>query len=260
MRNLCTCASYSLSRPTLGLSHLHHHNRLELLLPARHSPLHFTSTIVLATPTAAFTHRQSIARASSKLGAAGMSKGSDGASIADSIQQPVGVLFVCWGNICRSPAAEAVFYTILQKRGLLSKFKIDSAGTIDYHEGNPADARMRAAASKRGVQVTSISRPIQPSDFENFDYILAMDKKNKEDILKAYKIWSSRKEFPADAKQKVRMMCSYCKNHNETEVPDPYYGGPAGFEMVLDLLEDACEGFLDAILANPAEQINASTL
>lgn len=161
--------------------------------------------------------------------------------------RPIGVLFVCWGNICRSPTAEAIFRYAVEKRGLESYFNIDSAGTIDYHEGEPADARMKAAAIKRGVQITSISRPIQSSDFEKFDVILAMDKKNKEDILKAHKQWNTKQALPPDSDKKVKLMCEYCTRYEEMEVPDPYYGGAAGFEKVLDLLEDACESLLDSL-------------
>ncbi|KAJ8750194.1 hypothetical protein K2173_014109 [Erythroxylum novogranatense] len=163
--------------------------------------------------------------------------------------KPFTVLFVCLGNICRSPAAEGVFRDIVKKRGLESKFFIDSAGTINYHEGNPADPRMSAASKRRGIEITSISRPIQPSDFKDFDIILAMDKQNREDILKAFNKWKFREPLADDAAKKVKLMCSYCKKHDETEVPDPYYGGPQGFEKVLDLLEDACDSLLDCILA-----------
>ncbi|XP_043699577.1 putative low molecular weight protein-tyrosine-phosphatase slr0328 isoform X2 [Telopea speciosissima] len=162
--------------------------------------------------------------------------------------RPFCVLFVCLGNICRSPAAEAVFREIVKRRGLESKFKIDSAGTIDYHEGNQADPRMRAASKQRGIVVTSISRPIRISDFRDFDLILAMDKQNRDDIFEAFNRWRFKETLPFEAHKKVRLMCSYCKNHDETEVPDPYYGGPQGFEKVLDLLEDACESLLDNIL------------
>ncbi|KAG2329970.1 hypothetical protein Bca4012_020510 [Brassica carinata] len=161
--------------------------------------------------------------------------------------KPLSVLFVCLGNICRSPAAEGVFRDIVKKRGLVSKFIIDSAGTIDYHEGNMADPRMRSAAKRRGVEITSLSRPIKASDFSEFDLILAMDEQNKEDILKAYNVWKARGNFPPDADKKVKLMCSYCKKHNDKVVPDPYYGGAQGFEKVLDLLEDACESLLDSI-------------
>lgn len=166
-----------------------------------------------------------------------------------STEKPFSVLFVCLGNICRSPAAEGVFTDLVKKRDLSSKFIIDSAGTINYHEGGPADSRMRAASKRRGVEITSISRPIRPSDFKEFDLILAMDKQNKEDILAAFERWSFKETLPADAGKKVKLMCSYCKKHDETEVPDPYYGGPQGFEKVLDMLEDACESLLESILA-----------
>lgn len=136
----------------------------------------------------------------------------------------------------------------MKKRGLDSQFNIDSAGTINYHEGNPADSRMRAAATRRGVQITSISRPIRPSDFRDFDLILAMDKSNRADILEALERWKQRDNLPSDTDKKVKLMCSYCKKHDETEVPDPYYGGQQGFEKVLDLLDDACESLLDSIL------------
>ncbi|PIA39232.1 hypothetical protein AQUCO_02700427v1 [Aquilegia coerulea] len=163
--------------------------------------------------------------------------------------KPFSVLFVCLGNICRSPAAEGVFTDLVNKRGLQSNFKIDSAGTIGYHEGNPADSRMRAASKRRGIEITSISRPIRPSDFKDFDLILAMDRQNKEDILGALERWKFKETLPDDAHKKVKLMCSYCKKHGESEVPDPYYGGPQGFEKVLDLLEDACESLLDNIVA-----------
>ncbi|KAK8961035.1 hypothetical protein KSP40_PGU005931 [Platanthera guangdongensis] len=163
--------------------------------------------------------------------------------------KPFSVLFVCLGNICRSPAAEAVFSDIVRKRGLESKFKIDSAGTIGYHEGNPADPRIRVAANNRGTKVTSISRPVRQSDFRDFDLILAMDMQNKDDLLSILERWSHKERFPENAHKKVKLLCSFCKKHSETEVPDPYYGGPQGFEKVLDILEDGCEILLDSILA-----------
>ncbi|KDP34708.1 hypothetical protein JCGZ_10913 [Jatropha curcas] len=175
-------------------------------------------------------------------------KASSMASSTETEAKPFSVLFVCLGNICRSPAAEGVFTDIVKKKGLDSKFKIDSAGTINYHEGNPADPRMRAAAKRRGIEITSMSRPIRPSDFRDFDIILAMDKQNREDILEAFNKWKFREKLPDNAHKKVKLMCSFCKKHNETEVPDPYYGGPQGFEKVLDILEDACDSLLDSIL------------
>ncbi|KAJ1692342.1 hypothetical protein LUZ63_009040 [Rhynchospora breviuscula] len=173
--------------------------------------------------------------------------------------KPFSVLFVCLGNICRSPAAEAVFRNLVEKRGLASKFRIDSAGTIGYHEGDKADPRMRAASKNRGIEVTSISRPIKPSDFRDFDLILAMDLQNREDIMNAYEKWRFKEPLPPDAPNKVKLMCSYCKTHSEREVPDPYYGGAKGFEKVLDLLEDACESLLDSIVRSQNTSTSAST-
>ncbi|XP_034929704.1 uncharacterized protein [Populus alba] len=201
--------------PFLQFSHLHHKNPTS-------SAIDFRSLVIKASSS----------------------------SMASSTEtKPFAVLFVCLGNICRSPAAEGVFTDIVNKRGLDSKFKIDSAGTINYHEGNPADSRMRAASKRRGIEITSISRPIRPSDFRDFDIILAMDNQNREDIIKAFNRWKFRETLPDDAHKKVKLMCSFCKKHDETEVPDPYYGGPQGFEKVLDLLEDACESLLDSVLA-----------
>lgn len=182
-------------------------------------------------------------------------------STSEAESRPFGVLFVCLGNICRSPSAEAVFRDVVEKRKLDSQFNIDSAGTIGYHEGSPADPRMKAAALKRGVKLTSISRPIRPSDFEEFDLILAMDKSNKADILTAYDSWNRRGTLPAGAKEKVKLMCSYCTKHDVDEVPDPYYGGPAGFEKVLDLLDDACVGLLNSIQELQAQdkKVNVKT-
>ncbi|TXG73668.1 hypothetical protein EZV62_002247 [Acer yangbiense] len=185
--------------------------------------------------------------------------------------KPLSVLFVCLGNICRSPAAEGVFRDIVTKRGLDSNFNIDSAGTIGYHEvffffssslyicihGNLADPRMRAASKRRGIEITSLSRPIRASDFKDFDLILAMDKQNRDDIMDAFNRWKFRETLPEDAHKKVKLMCSYCKKHDETEVPDPYYGGPQGFEKVLDLLEDACESLLDSIVAENGSIFNS---
>lgn len=171
------------------------------------------------------------------------------ASGAETETKPFSVLFVCLGNICRSPAAEGVFTDFVKKRGLDSHFKIDSAGTINYHEGNQADRRMRAASKRRGIEITSISRPIQSSDFRDFDLIVAMDEQNRQDILEAYNRWKLREPLPEDAHKKVKLMCSYCKTHEQAEVPDPYFGGQQGFEEVLDLLEDACGSLLDSILA-----------
>jgi len=146
------------------------------------------------------------------------------------------ILFVCLGNICRSPAAEAVMSYLVGKEGLQDQIKLDSAGTSAYHEGEPADARMRAAGKRRGFDLTSISRKVRErSDFVDFDLIVAMDDENFHNLTRI---------APANAKNKVVKMCDYCENRGETEVPDPYYGGADGFGVVLDILEDACSALL----------------
>lgn len=150
------------------------------------------------------------------------------------------VLFVCLGNICRSPSAEAVFKGIVEKAGLSAKYDIDSAGTISVHSGEHADARMQQHAVKRGYNLTSISRKINPkTDFDRFDYIIGMDNSNVSDLLML-----ARNDNDRD---KISTMTDYCTQYAETSVPDPYYGGSDGFELVLDLLEDACVGLLNHI-------------
>ncbi|KAM7258950.1 hypothetical protein ACFE04_014691 [Oxalis oulophora] len=223
-----------------------------------HSHFHHSPNSPFFTPSSLLTQQQQCPSSiktqySHKhltLTKASSSSSSSSSSMAASSTEtkPFSVLFVCLGNICRSPAAEGVFTDLVKKNGLQSKFKIDSAGTINYHEGNLADPRMRAASKKRGIEITSLSRPIRPSDFIEFDLILAMDKSNREDILEAFNRWKFRDPIPEDAHKKVKLMCSYCKKHSETEVPDPYYGGAQGFEKVLDLLEDACQSLLDSII------------
>lgn len=146
------------------------------------------------------------------------------------------VLFVCLGNICRSPSGEAVFRKIVSDHRLEQEIEIDSAGIIDYHEGNPADARMKEHAVLRGYKLTSISRPVKPKkDGEYFDYIIAMDKQNKKDLLNL---------LPKELHQKIFMMNDFSRNNMGESVPDPYYGGSAGFELVLDMLEESCRGLL----------------
>jgi len=149
------------------------------------------------------------------------------------------VLFVCMGNICRSPSAEAVMNKKIADGNLKNILSTDSAGTIAYHEGEPADARMKKHASKRGYNLTSIARKFQYEDFEKFDYIIAMDSSNYMDILAL----DPDKEYH----HKVSMMTDYSTNGYD-EVPDPYYGGDEGFELVLDILEDSVDGFINKIL------------
>ena len=150
------------------------------------------------------------------------------------------ILFVCLGNICRSPAAEAVMTRLLKNNNLVDSVEVDSAGTIDYHEGEPADARMRVYAEKRGYNLNSIARKFNPdTDFEKFDYIITMDNNNFEEI----------KALDLDNKftNKIFRMTDFLNNYDEAEIPDPYYGGKEGFENVLDILEDAAAGLLEKL-------------
>ena len=144
------------------------------------------------------------------------------------------ILFVCMGNICRSPAAEGVFRKFVEDAGKESDFYIDSAGTIGYHAGGRADSRMRAAARMRGYELESIARRIESEDFEIFDLIVTMDEENYRDVA----------SIDPGTGARVERMCAYCRRHDVHEVPDPYYGGQAGFEHVLDILEDACSNLL----------------
>lgn len=143
------------------------------------------------------------------------------------------VLFVCLGNICRSPAAEGIFKRLITENQLQDKLECDSAGTSSYHSGESADARMINHASRRGYSLTSISRPFFPdTDFDKFDLIVAMDNKNYSDLLSV--------ADNEEQESKVVKMVDYCKIHKISGVPDPYSGGPDGFEHVIDILEDAC--------------------
>ncbi len=145
------------------------------------------------------------------------------------------ILFVCLGNICRSPSAEAVFKKIVKDKGLAKQFEIDSAGTYAYHAGEPADARMMKHANNRNLRLTSISRAFNPqTDFDEFDMIVAMDKDN---LLNLRQFARNRDDL-----KKLYLMTDFSKEFNYDHIPDPYYGGSAGFELVLDLLEDAGEG------------------
>ena len=153
----------------------------------------------------------------------------------------VKILFVCQGNICRSPAAEGVFNRIVSDAGVAHGFETDSAGTIGFHAGEPADARMQKHAAKRGYKLTSISRKVKvPDDFNRFDMLIAMDNENFNDL--------KRVAPTPDHAAKVYKMVQFATRGKYAGVPDPYYGGDAGFELVLDILEDACNGLLDSIV------------
>lgn len=151
------------------------------------------------------------------------------------------LLFICLGNICRSPAAEGVMNHLVKQAGLENTITCDSAGTIDYHSGKPADPRMARAASRRDIPLTSRSRPVTPADFSNFDLLLTMDASNYRDVLAIAP--------DADARRKVIPMLHF-SDTPDAGVPDPYYGGERGFEEVLDLLQNACTNLLETLQKN----------
>ncbi len=153
--------------------------------------------------------------------------------------KPYRLLFVCLGNICRSPSAENIMQHLIAEAGLSDRILCDSAGTSSYHVGSSPDRRMRAAASQRGITLQGSARQFTTEDFAAFDLILAMDEDNYRNILAM-----DRHDRYGD---KVRLMCDYATQHRDREVPDPYYGGPDGFNYVIDLLMDACQGLLTQI-------------
>jgi len=152
------------------------------------------------------------------------------------------ILFVCLGNICRSPAAEGIFKQKIKDRDLENLFVVDSAGTGGWHVGNLADRRMREAALSRGIELTSRSRKIDDNDLYEFDHILVMDKDN----LNAVKSLIKDHTYPINSK--IKLILSYSKKSQLDEVPDPYYGGQNGFENVLDLLDDAIDELIDSLI------------
>ena len=151
--------------------------------------------------------------------------------------EPTRVLFVCLGNICRSPAAEAVFRSIIAERGLESRFEVDSAGTGGWHEGDRADPRSRAEGMRRGHRVESTARQVRDCDHDHHDVIVCMDREN----LRAM-IGLGTKE------SKARLLLEWHATTDMDEVPDPYYGGEDGFVHMYDLIEVACEGLLEDLL------------
>lgn len=147
------------------------------------------------------------------------------------------LLFVCLGNICRSPSAENIMNYLIEKEGLTDKFECDSAGTSRYHIGASPDKRMQLAAKKRGIQLKGNARQIEDFDLEYYDLILAMDKSNYVDIL--------RLDRTGKYKDKIKLICDFTTKFKDKEVPDPYYGGESGFDYVIDLLLDSCQGLLE---------------
>lgn len=154
------------------------------------------------------------------------------------------ILFVCLGNICRSPAAQGVMQQLVDERGLSDRFELDSAGTYAGHAGELPDKRMRVHAQRRGYTLTHRSRPVTRSDFDRFDLIVAMDDSN-------YSRLHAFAATPEEEAKIVRMMDYSRIATRYDHVPDPYYEGAEGFELVLDLLQDACAGMLDDLTISP---------
>ena len=152
------------------------------------------------------------------------------------------MLFVCMGNICRSPTGEGVFQHYVQQQGYADRFFIDSAGTLAYHAGEPADARMRQAATKRGYKLLSLARKVVHQDIEQFDLIIPMDTDNLYDL----------ESIAGDSTRHIRLLGSFLDGHkgnlDTPSVPDPYYGGEDGFEQVLDMIEQACPALFEHCL------------
>lgn len=156
-------------------------------------------------------------------------------------KKPVKVLFVCLGNICRSPAAEGVMLHLVEQRGFQGQIEVDSAGTYGGHAGSLPDQRMRVHARRRGYDLTHRSRRVTGQDFEGFDIIVAMDSSN---VMALQNMAATVEEA-----NKIVPMGKYIRLYPHYDyVPDPYYEGAEGFELVLDLLEDACEALLDDII------------
>jgi protein-tyrosine phosphatase len=154
------------------------------------------------------------------------------------------VLFVCMGNICRSPTAEGVFRRLVQERAPDLAIEIDSAGTHDYHVGSPPDRRAIAAAARRGIDLLNLrARVVEECDFERFDLLIAMDRLNQATLLE---------RSPTRYRERVRLFLEFAPAIDEEDVPDPYYGGPVGFERVLDLAEEASLGLLGEVMSRSA--------
>ena len=154
--------------------------------------------------------------------------------------KPTRILFVCLGNICRSPLAEAVFRQQVRKRGVEERFQIDSAGTSDYHVGHPPDERSAGVARGRGIEVTGSARQITADDLRRFDYVIAMDAENLRQI--------QRLKDATGGAARIHRLREWDPEPEGGDVPDPYYGGPRGFENVHDLVERSCAALLDHLL------------
>jgi protein-tyrosine phosphatase len=150
--------------------------------------------------------------------------------------KPARILFVCMGNICRSPTADGIMRQLVADAGLATRIEVDSAGTHNYHPGAAPDARSQAAALKRGYDLSPLrARQVADADFEHFDLLVAMDHANLDNL---------KRRCPKEYAGKLHLMMAYASWHDADEVPDPYYESARGFETVLDYLEDACAGLL----------------
>ncbi len=162
--------------------------------------------------------------------------------------QPKRILFVCLGNIVRSPLAEAMFAHLAQEAGLAEKYQVDSAGTASYHIGESPDERMRRVAASEGLVYDHRARQFSPEDFENFDLIVAMDEDNRADLL--------RQARTAEQRSKIRLLREFdAQADGDSSVPDPYYGGIDGFRDVYQIVERSCRALLDGLEEGRVEQI-----
>jgi protein-tyrosine phosphatase len=160
---------------------------------------------------------------------------------ADVPDRPIRILFVCLGNICRSPLAEGVFRALIRERGVEDRFQVDSAGVSGYHAGSPPDRRSAETARRRGVELAGRSRQLTVDDLRRFDWVIAMD----EDNLEAIRMLEARVGGTA----RVHLLREWDPDPTARDVPDPYYGGPRGFEEVHDIVERSCAALLDRLLA-----------
>jgi len=159
----------------------------------------------------------------------------------------VRLLFVCLGNICRSPTAEGVMAHLARERGLDGEVELDSAGTGAWHVGKPPDERATRAAAERGIELSGLARQFEPADFERFDLVLALDRENRAEL--------ERMAPDEDARARLALLREYdarAVESGELDVPDPYFGGSEGFDEVLDVVVSACEGLLDRVGDRPA--------
>jgi protein-tyrosine phosphatase len=155
----------------------------------------------------------------------------------------VKVLFVCMGNICRSPTAEGVFRKLVVDAGMAERIHIASAGTHAYHVGDPPDLRSQEAARRRGIDLSALrGRHVTAQHIKEYDYVLAMDGDNYDGLMDI---------CPSGCEEKIRLFLEFAPHRPEREVPDPYYGGAAGFDKVLDMIEEAASGLLETIRKNP---------